>query len=163
MSERKARGTCRRNVGADRTRDPRRVLTLKVFSSMVLSQRTQSPQASGAEEGVTLQKGGGAGFHSRMAMGSQEGRVRATALHTRYHYFSPILLPSSCAGVTAHFSRLLSGTLPDRLQADAGSDVGAEEVTGSLICPEVTRHKHSPTPTRVPGARTPAAIDFFIY
>lgn len=134
---------------------------MRVFSSMVLSQRTQSPQASGAEEGGHAPERGRGRVPFQKAMGSQEGRVQATALHTRY-YFSPILLPGSSAGATAHFSRFLRGTLPDRLQM-RGSDVGAEEVTGSLTRPEVTRHKHSPTPTRVPGARTPAAIDFFIY
>lgn len=75
MSERIARGPdWMSRGGVYRVRGPGRVLTLKGFSSMVLPQRTQSPQASGEEDGVTLQKRGGAGSRFRMAVGVSRGK-----------------------------------------------------------------------------------------
>lgn len=69
---------------------PGRVLTLKGFSSMVLPQRTQSPQASGRGARGHAPGAGRGRSRSRMVLPVSRGRVQSTAPHARCHSLSPV-------------------------------------------------------------------------
>lgn len=163
------------SLGADWVRGAGRVLTLKGFSSMVLSQRTQLPQASVEEVGGHAPAWGRGNVRFRNGdegLALEEFKPQPSTLD---NIISPHLPPNRCVGLGDAqpiladsspgpypvASKQIHG--PDHSQEGrALTDIYAGRVTEGLTCPQEAQRKH-PHLTSAPGARTSVAIQTFSF